>query len=107
MLFRSQLIQPKIVGDSIGVPPLPTLFLLFIGYRVGGVVGMIVAVPVGLLVYTLYEDGAFETTKNSILILLAGVNRFRCLEKEDLSEVEEIQLRNERAAGELKREEEK
>lgn len=102
-----QLIQPKIVGDSIGVPPLPTLFLLFIGYKVGGVVGMIVAVPVGLLVYTLYEDGAFETTKNSILILLAGVNRFRCLEKEDLSEVEEMQLRNERAAGELKREEEK
>ena len=69
-----QLIQPKIVGDSIGVPPLPTLFLLFIGYKVGGVVGMIVAVPVGLLVYTLYEDGAFDTTKNSILILAAGVN---------------------------------
>ena len=98
-----QLIQPKIVGDSIGVPPLPTLFLLFIGYKVGGVVGMIVAVPVGLLVYTLYEDGAFETTKNSILILLAGVNRFRSLEKQDLSEVEEIRLRNEKAAGELDR----
>ena len=99
-----QLIQPKIVGDSIGVPPLPTLFLLFIGYKVGGVVGMIVAVPVGLLVYTLYEDGAFETTKNSILILLAGVNRFRSLEKQDLSEVEEMRLRNEKAAGELDRE---
>lgn len=96
-----QLIQPKIVGDSIGVPPLPTLFLLFIGYKVGGVVGMIVAVPVGLLIYTLYEDGAFDTTKNSILILLAGVNRFRTLEKEDMAEVEEIRKRNERAAGEL------
>ena len=64
---------------------------------------MIVAVPVGLLVYTLYEDGAFETTKNSILILLAGVNRFRSLEKQDLSEVEEMRLRNEKAAGELDR----
>ena len=30
-----QLIQPKIVGDSMGVAPLPTLFLLFIGYRLG------------------------------------------------------------------------
>ena len=49
-----QLIQPKIVGDSIGVPPLPTLFLLFIGYKAGGVVGMIIAVPVGLLFYTMY-----------------------------------------------------
>ena len=35
-----QLIQPKIVGDSIGVPPLPTLFLLYIGYKLGGVLGM-------------------------------------------------------------------
>ena len=42
-----QLIQPKIVGDSIGVPPLPTLFLIFIGYKVGSVAGMILAVPAG------------------------------------------------------------
>ena len=40
-----QLIQPKIVGDSMGVPPLPTLFLLFIGYKFGSVIGMIIAVP--------------------------------------------------------------
>ena len=94
-----QLIQPKIVGDSIGVPPLPTLFLLFIGYKVGGVVGMIVAVPVGLLVYTLYEDGAFDTTKNSILILAAGVNRFRRLEKEDLSELDNQTDSNDKDTG--------
>lgn len=89
-----QVIQPKIVGDSIGVPPLPTLFLLYIGYKVGSVVGMIVAVPAGLLVYTLYEGGVFDTAKNSVLILLAGINRFRSLEKQDLSEVEEMRLRN-------------
>ena len=84
-----QLIQPKIVGDSIGVPPLPTLFLLYIGYKVNGVIGMIVAVPIGLLIYTLYEDGAFDTTKNSFLILIAGINRFRRLEAEDLEQVRE------------------
>lgn len=79
-----QLIQPKIVGDSIGVAPIPTLFLLYIGYKLGGVVGMIVAVPLGLIVYTMYEEGAFDTTKNSILILVNGMNRFRRLESEDL-----------------------
>ncbi len=100
-----QLIQPKIVGDSIGVPPLPTLFLLYIGYKVSGVIGMIIAVPIGLLVYTLYEDGAFDTTKNSILILTAGVNRFRSLGKEDLAEVETMKLRNRQAAETLKRRE--
>ena len=90
-----QLIQPKIVGDSVGVPPLPTLFLLFIGYKVGSVLGMILAVPLGLILYTMYKEGAFDTTKNSVLILVAGLNRFRRLQKEDLEEVEEMH-RNER-----------
>ncbi len=96
-----QLIQPKIVGDSMGVPPLPTLFLLFIGYKVGGVIGMIIAVPAGLLLYSMYQDGAFETTQNSVLILVAGINRFRRLGGEDLLEVEEMQQREEKTSGEL------
>lgn len=96
-----QLIQPKIVGDSIGVPPLPTLFLLYIGYKVGGVLGMILAVPLGLLAYSLYQEGAFDTTKNSILILTAGINRFRRLDPEDLNEVEEMEKCNEETASRL------
>lgn len=86
-----QLIQPKIVGDSVGVAPIPTLFLLFIGYKIGGVFGMILAVPLGLILYTMYEEGAFDTTKNSIQILISGLNRFRRLEKEDMAVVEEMQ----------------
>ncbi len=82
-----QIIQPKIVGDSVGMSSIPTLFLLFIGYRVGGVFGMILAVPLGLLLYTMYEAGAFDTTKNSILILIKGINRFRSLEEEDLEDL--------------------
>ncbi len=78
-----QIIQPKIVGDSIGVPPIPTLFLLFIGYKVGGVLGMIAAVPLGLLVYTMYKEGAFDTTKDSVMILVKGINEFRKIKPED------------------------
>lgn len=92
-----QLIQPKIVGDSMGVPPLPTLLLLFIGYKVGGVLGMIIAVPVGLLIYSLYQEGAFKTTENSVKILMAGINQFRHLSREDMFEVEEMNARNEEA----------
>lgn len=93
-----QLIQPKIVGDSIGVAPLPTLVLLYVGYQVGGVVGMIIAVPFGLLIYTMYQEGAFESTKSSLLILIAGINRFRRLDSEDMMEVEEMNKRNEETA---------
>ena len=58
-----QLIQPKIVGDSVGMPPLPTLFLLYIGYKLGGVVGMIVAVPIGLIALTMYQELARQAAE--------------------------------------------
>lgn len=85
-----QVIQPKIVGDSVGVAPIPTLFLLYIGYKLSGVLGMIVSVPLGLIVYTMYVEGAFDTTKNSVLILIAGINHFRKLKPEDMVMVEEM-----------------
>lgn len=83
-----QVIQPKIVGDSMGMPPLPTLFLLYIGYMLGGVIGMIVAVPIGIIVETMYKEGAFDTTKHSLQILSAGLNRFRKLAPQDLAVVD-------------------
>lgn len=70
-----QLIQPKMVGDSIGVDTLTTLFLLFIGYRISGLAGMIIAVPAGLIVIQFYEAGAFEhVIKNvqELMELIAG-----------------------------------
>lgn len=79
-----QIIQPKIMGDSIGVPPIPTLFLLYIGYKLSGVIGMIFAVPIGLIIFTMYEEGLFDTTKNSVLILVTGINHFRELKEEDM-----------------------
>lgn len=79
-----QIIQPKIVGDSVGVPPLPTLLLLFVGYKLAGVIGMILAVPIGLIIYTMYQEGAFDTSVNSLKILVAGINRFRRLTDEDM-----------------------
>lgn len=92
-----QLIQPKIVGDSIGVPPLPTLVLLYVGYQVGGVVGMILAVPLGLMAYSMYQEGVFDGIRDSCLILIAGINRFRRIRKEDLFEVEEMTAQNDEA----------
>lgn len=84
-----QIIQPKIVGDSVGVPPIPTLFLLFIGYKLAGVFGMIVAVPIGIILINMYEEGVFDTTRNSIKILIAGINNFRRLNDDDMSVVRE------------------
>ena len=78
-----QIIQPKIVGDSMGIAPLPTLILLFIGYKCAGVLGMIFAVPIGIIVINMYQAGVFNTLKTSICILAAGLDRFRHFDEED------------------------
>lgn len=102
-----QIIQPKIVGDSVGVPPIPTLFLLYIGYKVSGVIGMIVAVPLGLIVYTMYQEGVFDTTKKSVMILVSGINNFRKLRSEDMVLVEEMQKRERQKKQAMLQEEKK
>ncbi len=79
-----QLIQPKIVGDSIGMPSIPTLILLYIGYKVAGVIGMILAVPIGIIIVNMYEAGLFDTPKLSLKILLANLNQYRKLDESDL-----------------------
>lgn len=80
-----QVIQPKIVGDSIGVDAIPTLFLLYIGYQVAGMIGMILAVPIGIILVNLYEEGVFDTTRQSMQILVAGFNRFRKIRAADMA----------------------
>ncbi len=86
-----QVIQPKIVGDSIGMDAIPTLFLLYIGYRAAGVLGMILAVPIGIILVNLYEEGVFDTTRQSLRILVAGFNHFRKIRPEDMAVVEEYE----------------
>ena len=72
-----QIIQPKIVGDSLGVPPLATLFLLYLGFKVRGISGMILAVPLGIIAVNLYEYGAFDSLVENVKLLAEEINRFR------------------------------
>lgn len=72
-----QIIQPKIVGDTLGLPPLTTLFFLFIGFRVRGIAGMILAVPVGLVIIKFYEYGAFDSFLENVRLLIEEVKKLR------------------------------
>lgn len=78
-----QLIQPKLVGDSIGLEPIPTLILLYIGFRIGGAFGLIIAVPIGMIIINLYRAGMFSNFVKSVKILTREANSFRHIEDED------------------------
>lgn len=72
-----QIIQPKLVGDSIGLSPLVTLILLYAGYRMGSFLGMILAVPIGMIVFNLYKAGAFDYILDDARILIDGIASLR------------------------------
>lgn len=72
-----QVIQPKIVGDSMGLPPMLTLVLLYLGFKLHGISGMIIAVPLGILVLNLYQYGAFDSLLENVKVLVGDVQKFR------------------------------
>ncbi len=79
-----QLIQPKLLGDSIGLKPIPTLIILYIGFRVAGAIGLIISVPVGMIVINLYKAGIFSNFIYSIKILFKDMSNFRRFSRKEL-----------------------
>ena len=55
-----RIIEPKMVGDSIGMNPLVTLIFMYTGYKISSVLGMILAVPIGAIVINFYKAGVFD-----------------------------------------------
>lgn len=72
-----QVLQPKMVGDSIGMHPLLTLLAMYIGYRLYGVLGLIFAIPIGMVIVNMYRIGMFEPLIKGIKIIARDLNKFR------------------------------
>lgn len=49
----NHLLAPKIVGDSVGLHPVITMVVLLVGADIGGIIGMLLAVPVAATVKNL------------------------------------------------------
>lgn len=72
-----QVLQPKMVGDSIGISPLLTLLFMFIGYRFMKVLGMIIGIPVGMVLINFYRLGIFDSLVKGFKIIITDINKFR------------------------------
>ena len=56
---------------------LTTLFLLYLGFKVRGIAGMIMAVPIGLIVINFYKYGAFDSMIRNFRMLMEAIQKFR------------------------------
>jgi predicted PurR-regulated permease PerM len=61
--IEDQLVMPIIVGRAVHVHPLVTIFSVLVGEKVGGVLGMILAVPVAAMVKVVL-DYAYPAERN-------------------------------------------
>ena len=72
-LVGRQVLQPKIVGETIGLNPFVTLILMYAGTKIAGIVGFIIAVLLGIIVYKMYKlhffDGIINRTQKRLKIL--------------------------------------
>ena len=55
-----QVLQPKLVGDSIGISPMETLVFMYVGYKVKGLLGIIIGIPIGMIIINFYKAGVFD-----------------------------------------------
>lgn len=54
--IEGNILSPKITGDSVNMHPLMVIILLIVGGKIAGFLGMILAIPVGVMIKVIYED---------------------------------------------------
>ena len=70
--IEGHLIYPKVVGESVGLPPLWVLMGIVVGGGLGGILGMLLGVPIFTVIYKLLSQTVqqrLERKKNSAVKL--------------------------------------
>lgn len=60
VIVQRQLMEPKVLSSNIGLDPLPTLFSLFIGFKLFGFLGLIIGPVTLVLLNTLHKANVFK-----------------------------------------------
>lgn len=58
--LENNLIYPKVVGKSLGIPPLLVLLAILLGAGIGGAAGILLGVPLMSLIYAVFKEKLYE-----------------------------------------------
>lgn len=64
---ENNLIYPKVVGKSVGVPGILVLIAITIGGTLGGAIGMVISLPITSVLYTLLNEATNKRLKEKNL----------------------------------------
>ncbi len=76
-LLVHRLLEPKLISDSVEISPLAILVSMFIGYRLIGMLGLILGIPVGMVLLSFIEEGVFSNQIKGIRLLIEDINAYR------------------------------
>lgn len=62
--IEGNLIYPKVVGQSIGLPPIWVIVVITIGSKLMGIIGMILFIPLSSVIYTLLRKSVYKRIRN-------------------------------------------
>jgi len=60
IVLQRQLIKPKILSSSIGISPLLTLLTMYVGFKIVGIIGIVLGPLTFILMKILHETGIFK-----------------------------------------------
>lgn len=64
--IEGNLIYPKVVGSSVGLPAVWVLFAVTVGANTMGIVGMLIMIPICSVIYTLLGENIFKRLRTKI-----------------------------------------
>ncbi len=72
-----QVLEPKLIADSIGISPFMSLLFMFIGYQLKGFLGMMLGMPIGMVFLSLYRLGMFDRLIRGFQIIIHDIDEYR------------------------------
>ncbi len=85
-----RILEPKFVGDGIGINPLLAMLYMFVGYRLQGIIGMIIAIPIGVILVNFVQAGLFDDWKQMGQLIWEDIAAFRVLPKTKAARAAEV-----------------
>lgn len=81
-LFR-RIVEPRVVGNQTGLHPLLSLFSLYLGIKLGGLLGLIIAPILCMMILGLIQSGFFTPTVLDIRLLWFRMANYTGMIKDD------------------------
>lgn len=74
IVLLRRLAEPKIVGDQTGLSPIASLISIYVGMRLGGVLGMILGPVVCLILLNIVRGGFLDNTARDLRLAVRDIS---------------------------------